>query len=96
MIELLGFIRLLVHAYSYVVWAAVIMSWLINFNVINTHNPVVRSIWLTVTALTEPLLQPIRNAMPNFGALDISPIVLLLACIGVADFLIPYLMRTVA
>jgi YggT family protein len=38
----------------------------------------VRSIWNLVTALTEPLLRPIRGTVPNLGGIDISPLILLL------------------
>jgi len=64
--------------YSLIVFIMVIMSWLISFNVINRHNQFVDMIWRTVIALTEPLLGPIRRAMPNLGGIDLSPIVLLL------------------
>jgi len=64
--------------YVFVIFAMVIMSWLISFNVINRHNQVVDMIWRTVVALTEPLLRPIRNLMPNLGGLDLSPLVLLI------------------
>ncbi len=65
--------------YSLVVFIMVIMSWLINFNVINRHNQFVDMVWRTVIALTEPALKPIRNMMPSLGGIDISPLVLLLA-----------------
>lgn len=64
--------------YVFVIFAMIIMSWLISFNVINRHNQVVDMIWRTVVALTEPLLRPIRNLMPNLGGLDLSPLVLLI------------------
>lgn len=96
MIELLGFIQLVVHMYQYVVIIAVILSWLIGFNVVNAYNPIVRTIWQGVNALTEPLLRPIRRRMPDLGGLDISPVILLLGCIGVADYLIPFLIRKFA
>ena len=54
------------------------MSWLIAFNVINTYNDTVRSIWLALQRMTEPLYRPIRRIMPDFGALDLSPLVVLL------------------
>ena len=57
----------------------VIMSWLINFNVINLHQPLVRSIWDGLTRLTEPMYRPIRNFLPHMGGLDLSPLVVLLA-----------------
>lgn len=67
-----------IQLYTVVVFATVIMSWLIGFNVINRHNRFVDSVWRTCLSLTEPLLRPIRNMLPNLGGLDISPIVLLI------------------
>jgi YggT family protein len=96
MIELLGFLRYIIELYTWVVIANVIMSWLMAFGVINAYNPMVRSIWQGISAVTEPLLKPIRNALPNLGSIDISPIVLLVACTGIKDFFIPFLMRTIA
>lgn len=96
MFELLAFIRYLLELYWWVVIASVIMSWLIAFGVVNAYNPMVRSIWQALNAVTEPLMRPIRNMLPNMGAIDISPIVLLIALTGVKDFFIPYLQRTIA
>ena len=89
MIELLGFISYLITLYTYVVIAAVILSWLIGFNVINFHNPFVRSLWQAINAVTEPLLKPIRRVLPDMGGLDLSPIVLLLACYFVQAVIFP-------
>jgi len=80
MIELLQFISYLITLYTYVIIAGVILSWLISFNVINGYNPFVRSLWQGVSAVTEPVLAPIRRMLPNMGGIDISPIVLLLGC----------------
>jgi YggT family protein len=77
---LLQFLSYLITLYTYVVIASVILSWLMAFGVINPYNPIVRSIWQMLNAVTEPVLRPIRNIMPNLGAIDLSPIVLLLAC----------------
>jgi len=93
MIELLGFISYLITLYTYVVIAAVILSWLIGFNVINFHNPFVRSLWQAVNAVTEPLLKPIRRILPDMGGLDLSPIVLLLACYFVQTVVIENLKK---
>ena len=79
MIPLLQFIDYVIGLYEIVVIAAVVFSWLIAFNVINAHNPFVRSLWQALNAVTEPLLKPIRRMMPDLGGLDISPIILLLA-----------------
>ena len=64
--------------YSYIVIANVIISWLVTFNILNTHNRFVYSILELTYRLTDPFLNRIRRFLPNFGALDISPIILLL------------------
>ena len=64
--------------YSYVVIANVIVSWLIAFNILNTQNRFVYSILELSYRLTDPILNKIRRFLPDFGSLDISPIILLL------------------
>ena len=64
--------------YSYIVIANVIISWLIAFNVLNTSNRFVYSVLDFTYRLTEPLLNKIRQFLPNLGAFDISPIILLM------------------
>ena len=64
--------------YSYVVIANVIVSWLIAFNILNTQNRFVYSILELSYRLTNPILNKIRQFLPNLGSLDISPIILLL------------------
>ena len=64
--------------YSYVVIANVIVRWLVAFNVLNTSNRFVYAILDFTYRLTEPILNKIRRFLPNLGALDISPIILLL------------------
>jgi YggT family protein len=59
------------------------------FGVVNAYNPMVRSIWQGLNAVTEPLLRPIRNMLPNMGGIDISPLFLLLACFFVQSVVIP-------
>jgi YggT family protein len=80
---LLEFISYLITLYTYVIIANVILSWLMAFGVVNPYNPTVRAVWQALNLLVEPLLRPIRNMLPNLGAIDISPIVLLLACVFV-------------
>jgi YggT family protein len=75
---ILDVILVILQLYTYIIIAAAILSWLVAFNVVNRYNDVVRSIWNFVTALTEPLLRPIRESIPNFGGIDISPVLLLL------------------
>ena len=78
MIAIFYLILQILKLYSYVVIANVIISWLIAFNILNTHNRFVYSILELTYKLTEPFLNRIRGFLPNLGSLDISPIVLLL------------------
>ena len=64
--------------YSYVVIANVVLSWLIAFNNLNTSNRFVYSILDFTYRMTEPFLNRIRRYLPNLGAFDISPVILLM------------------
>jgi YggT family protein len=64
-----------------------ILSWLVAFNVINTYNDFVRAIFVALDRLTAPLYRPIRRILPDLGALDLSPLVVLLI-IGLLNQLI--------
>lgn len=77
----LDVINLILNLYVYVIIFAAVLSWLIAFNVVNMYSDVVRSLWNVLTALTEPVLRPIRDVVPTFGGLDISPVILLLLII---------------
>ena len=54
-----------------------VMSLLISFNVVSMHNDFVAAVWRSINALLEPLLAPIRKLMPDTGAIDFSPMVLI-------------------
>ncbi len=58
-----------------------VMSWLLAFNVISLQNDIVRGIWSSLEKLTDPLYRPIRKIMPDFGALDLSPMVVIVILI---------------
>ena len=73
--DLIGFV---LQLFIWILILAVIMSWLISFNVVNTTNRIVSMIADFTYRITEPALRPIRRFLPNLGGLDISPIVLLL------------------
>jgi len=94
--ELLRFIDLLLELYMYVLLAAAILSWLIVFNVVNTRHQAVAIIGDFLYRITEPLLQPIRRRLPNFGSIDVSFIILILIIIFIRVVIIPILFRAVA
>lgn len=79
MASLFTILLLLLDVLKVIIFAHVIMSWLIGFNVLNRHQPLVNSIWNGLNRLLEPLYQPIRRILPDTGGLDLAPLVLLLA-----------------
>lgn len=89
----------LIQIYIFVIFASVIMSWLIGFNAINRRNQFVDSVWRGLNAMTEPALRPIRRFLPSLGGIDISPIILLVLVnalqIGVNRYLFAPLMNVV-
>ena len=89
MIEFLSFISYLLTLYVYVLIAAAVLSWLVAFNVVNPRNPVVMSVGEFLYRITEPLLRPIRNMLPNLGGIDISPVILILIIFFIQSVVIP-------
>ncbi len=80
-IALIQTLAILLNVAWWIIIVQAILSWLIAFNVINTSNDVIRSIWIALDKLTEPLYRPIRKIMPDLGALDLSPMVVLIIII---------------
>ena len=64
--------------YKYAVIIYVILSMLISFNVINHNNRLISILMDSLFKLTEPLLKIIRKFLPNIGAIDISPVILII------------------
>jgi len=87
-ISLLG--RIL-YFYELIVIAAVVMSWLLNFNVVNYHNNFVRAVMRILDALTEPAFRLARRILPPISGLDLSPILILGAIWLLQVFVLPLL-----
>ena len=68
-----------ISIYLWIIIINAILSWLVAFNILNTHNRFVFSILDATYKLTDPALNKIRRFIPNFGSIDISPIILILA-----------------
>lgn len=90
MTAVLNLIDNVVSLYIWILFLAVIASWLINFNVINTSNRVVYMIVDTLYKLTEPALRSIRRLLPNMGGLDLSPVVLILLLYFIRDLIFDF------
>ncbi|WP_332713626.1 YggT family protein [Pelagibacterium mangrovi] len=93
---LLQFVDVVLSLVIFVMIAQVIVSWLLAFNILNMSNQFVATIANALWQLTNPLLSPIRRMLPNFGGLDISPIVLFLAIYFIRLVVLYPLMRQVA
>lgn len=78
-VPVIDVVIVLLNLYWWIIIIAAVVSWLIAFGVINTYNRTVARILDVLYRLTEPALRPIRQMLPNFGGVDISPIILLLA-----------------
>ncbi len=75
---LLEVIDIIIYIYIRILLVMVVMSWLVQFNIINTRNRVVYMVMDVLYRLTNPVLKPIRRILPDMGGLDISPVVLML------------------
>ena len=73
----------LLDLYVWVVIIAVIVSWLVAFNVINHYNSFVRMLLRILAALTEPVFRPVRRLIPPIGGLDLSPLVVFFVIMGI-------------
>ena len=78
---------MLLWVLSWIIIGQAILSWLVAFNVINTHNDFVRTLLQALDRITAPLYRPIRKILPDFGGLDFSPIVVLLIIWGLQSLL---------
>jgi len=88
---LLDVIRIALELYMWLVVAGAILSWLIAFNVVNTRNQVVSMVADFLYRITEPVLRPIRQFMPNLGGIDISPVILFLIIIFIDRVIVLYI-----
>jgi YggT family protein len=70
-----------INVYIWVLIAGAILSWLLAFNIVNPRNSFVRQIAYGIDALTQPVLAPIRDRLPSFGGLDISPMIVIIGLI---------------
>lgn len=78
---LIDIISYLIQIVQVVVIVQFVLYLLITFNVVNTHNQFVESLWRALNAILDPLLNPIRRIMPNTGGMDFSPMVLIIGLV---------------
>ena len=86
----LDIILLVLQIYIWLLIAAAVLSWLVAFNVVNTRNQVVAMIGDFLYRITEPVLRPIRQLLPNLGGIDVSPVILILLIIFIENVILRY------
>lgn len=74
-------LMLILNVVWFVMIAHIIMSWLINFQVLNLRQPLVWQIWNGLNRLLEPVYAPVRSILPNTGGLDLAPLVVFIIII---------------
>lgn len=70
-----------------------VLSILIAFNVINTYNDFVSGIWRALNTITEPIYRPVRRILPDLGAVDLAPFVVLVIIGILQSIILPALYR---
>lgn len=93
MILILDILQIVLTVIWWVIIVQAILSWLLAFNVINTHNEYVGAVWRALQKITDPIYRPIRRVLPDFGGLDLSPMVVLVVLWIIQRALIPALYR---
>ena len=89
--SLLYLIIQIINLFQFVLIVYIILTWLVNFNVINTGNRFVYAILDVSYRLTAPPLNFIRRYMPNLGSIDISPVILILGLMFFRNLVFEYL-----
>ncbi|WP_166417875.1 YggT family protein [Cochlodiniinecator piscidefendens] len=81
--SLFQIIMLILDIVWFVMIAHIIMSWLINFQVLNLHQPIVAQIWYGLNRMLEPIYGRIREFLPSTPGLDLAPLVAFIALIAI-------------
>ena len=79
MITILEVLLMVLRAAQFVILAHIIMSWLINFQVLNLRQPLVAQIWYGLNRVLEPVYGRIRRMLPDLGGIDLAPLIVLIA-----------------
>lgn len=88
MLSLFQILMMVLDVVWYIILAHVIMSWLINFQVLNLRQQFVAQIWYGLNRILEPLYGPIRRILPPMGGMDLAPLVVMLGVFALRIILI--------
>lgn len=88
MTSILQILLLILDIVQWIILAHIIMSWLINFQVLNLRQPLVSQIWDGLNRILEPLYSRVRSILPSMGGVDLAPLVVLVAVYALRIILI--------
>lgn len=88
MLSIIQILLLVLSVAQFIILAHVILSWLVNFQVLSLNSPLVASIWDGLNRLLEPAYTRIRQFLPDMGGIDLAPLVALLIVYAVRIVLI--------
>jgi len=84
--QLLDFV---IGLFKWAIILQVMYSWLASFGVLDTRNRIVWMVGDFLYRITEPVLRPVRSWLPNFGSVDLSPVVVIIVLWVVQNTLLP-------
>lgn len=93
MLSIIQILQLLLNVAFFIMIVHIIMSWLINFQVLNMRQPLVFQIWTGLNRLLEPVYAPVRRILPDTRPLDLAPLAVFILIIILRDILLPNLAR---
>ena len=93
MLAIANLISTVIGLYMWAVIISIVMTWLVQFNVINTSNRLVYQIGDFLYRITDPALRPIRRVIPSVGGIDLSPLIVILILGFLQQFIPGLLLR---
>ena len=88
MTSLFQILLLILNIAQWIILAHIIMSWLINFQVLNLRQPIVAQLWQGLNRILDPIYSRVRSFLPNMAGLDLAPLVVLLVIYALRIILI--------
>ncbi|MGR3714315.1 MAG: YggT family protein [Shimia sp.] len=89
MMAIYGPLKLILDVAFFIMIVHIIMSWFINFQVLNLRQPIVAQIWTGLNRLLEPIYEPVRRVLPDTRPLDLAPLVVFIIIISLRDYILP-------
>jgi YggT family protein len=91
MLAIVGLLDLILGVLFFFMVVHIVMSWLLNFQVLNIHQPIVSQIYYGLRRLLEPLYEPVRRILPDTRPLDLAPLVIFILVIWLRNYVLPML-----